>query len=247
MTKFLHLLVSIILLGGCQYSRHNNIVNQSNRTAETFQESLIIRSVTDNLLTSDSLPNIQIQVENEFKYIGKFDFEIIASSDEYPEDLIGSPVAAGERLVFAVADEDNRVEKLFIVQFEGFLSTNDFVYNYNFDNADLIGNNKYRHNTWYYNGKVSINENPLGEWARTESFLKEKGFALEDDIMMSRFVGLASKDRKNELIIFYHEMLKKSTGYSLSEWEDTVPAEEISSIDSVFVHRSKSSFTIIKG
>lgn len=91
---------------------------------------------------------------------------------------IGKPVAAGERLVFAIADEEDQIEKLFIVQFEGFRPTNDFIYNYNFDKAGFIGKNKYRHNTWYYDGKNSIKENPLGEWAKTESFLKEKNFVL---------------------------------------------------------------------
>ncbi len=246
MKKLVNLLAFLILLGGCQSGSKKKIEKQSGGAEETFQGNSIVRSVTNNVLTSDSLPKIKIKVDKEFKYIGKFDFEIIASSDEYPDDMIGKPVATGERLVFALADEENRIEKLFIVQFEGFLSTNDFMYNYNFDNADFIGKNKYRHNTWYYDGKVSIKENPLGEWAKTESFLKEKNLVLEDHLMMSRFVGLASEDRKNEVIIFYHEMLKKSTGYSLSEWENSVSPEEVLSIDSAFVQRSKSSFTIIK-
>lgn len=64
---------------------------------------------------------------------------------------------------------------------------------------------------------------------------------------MSRFVGLASEDRKNEIIIFYHEMLKKTIGYSLDEWENSALPEKMQFIDSVFVQRSKNSFTIIEG
>jgi hypothetical protein len=63
---------------------------------------------------------------------------------------------------------------------------------------------------------------------------------------MSRFVGLASEDRKNEIIIFYFEMLKASTGYSLDQWENTVPEAEATRIDSAFIARSKMSFQILE-
>lgn len=86
-----------------------------------------IRYVQGNILISKKLPRIKIRVDEEFSYVGNFDFEIIASSDEYPKELIGKPVASGERSVFA-ANRDSLVDKLFIVQFEGFLTENDFIY-----------------------------------------------------------------------------------------------------------------------
>ena len=143
-------------------------------------------------------------------------------------------------------DNENEIGKLFIVQFEGFLPSNNLVYNYNFDNATPIGGNKYRLNTWYYDAVQLAQENPLGEGAKTQTFLKSKGLSFEDQFMMSRFVGLASDDRKNEIIIFYHEMLNKSTGYSLDEWENSVSRDEVLSIDSAFVARSKNSFSVIE-
>ncbi len=65
--------------------------------------------------------------------------------------------------------------------------------------------------------------------------------------MMSRFVGLASDDRKNEIIIFYHEMLHKTTGYSLEEYEHSVTSEESALIERSFIDRSNQSFEILKG
>ncbi len=65
--------------------------------------------------------------------------------------------------------------------------------------------------------------------------------------MMSRFVGLASKDRKNEIIIFYHEMLKTTIGYSLDEYENSLSDEEDNSIRNLFIERSRKSFNIING
>lgn len=245
MTKFFNFLGALTPISACQFDNKMSVENNTNELVNIDLVKPIVRSVNNNALTSDSIPKIEIKVDEEFKYIGKFDFEIIASSDEYPPDMIGEPVAAGERLVFASADEELHVDKLFIVQFEEFLNTNEFIYNYNFDATDLIGKNKYRHNTWHYDGQVSIKENPLGEWAKTDSFLKENNLIMDDHIMMSRFVGLASGDRKNEIIIFYHEFLKNSTGHTLNEWENSVSTEEKLSTDSAFVQRSTSSFKII--
>lgn len=213
---------------------------------QAVEEHSSDRMVEGNTIISPNTPKIKIEVADEFDYVGQFDFEIIANSEEYPKDLQGMPVAAGERLVFVKAGQDRRVEKLFIVQYEGFLQSNDFVYNYDFSNADYIGDNKYRHNTWYYDNKVAIQENPLGESAKTDAFLKNEGFQTADHFMMSRFVGLASEDRKNEIIIYYIEMLKASTGYSLDEWENTVPEAEATGIDSSLIARSRMSFRILK-
>ncbi|NER12028.1 hypothetical protein GWK08_01115 [Leptobacterium flavescens] len=229
------ILISIL---GCQSSGKEKTEEQAKNLYKTE------RSVENNLLKSEELPKVNIRVDEEFDYIGNFDFEIVASSDEWAEEVLGKPIAAGERFVFAKADETKEVEKLFIVQFEGFLSNNTFTYKYDFSNAEFIGNNRYRHNTWFYDSALLAKENPQNEGARTRVFLEEKGFKLEDEYMMSRFVGLASEDRKNEIIIYYLEMLQKSTGYSLEEFENSIPEEEAESIETALIERSRESFTI---
>jgi len=205
------------------------------------------RYVKDNTLISEELPKLKLKVDKEFNFVGTFDFEIIANSDEYPEEMQGKPVAAGDRYVFVSANENKDINKLFILQFEGFLPENNFIYNYNFDNAELIGENKYRHNTWFYDSKKLAEENPNNEGAKTRDYLMAKGFQLEDQFMMSRFVGFASEDRKNEVIIFYIEMLKESTGYSLDAYEQMTSKDEADSIKTAFIERSRNSFNIIEG
>ena len=111
MKKYYLLFLATFLLFGFRNSQKEEVY----KSQESAQE--IKRSVEGTLITSYELPKIKIKVADEFKFLGRFDFEIIATSNEYPEELIGKPVAAGERLVFAVADQDNSIEKLFIVQF----------------------------------------------------------------------------------------------------------------------------------
>ncbi|MDH3697495.1 MAG: hypothetical protein OEQ81_02450 [Flavobacteriaceae bacterium] len=214
---------------------------------EVAGDTLVYRYVTKNTLVSKKLPEIEITVADDFTYVGNFGFEIIANSEEYPMDMRGKPIAAGDRYVFVSVDEDQHVEKLFVVQLEGFLAENDFIFNYNFDSAEYIGENKYRHNTWFYDSQKLAKENPGNEGAKTRAFLKGKGFKLEDEYMMSRFVGLASEDRKNEIILFYIEMLKKETGYSLDEYENFLSEKERDSINTALIERSKKSFSIVKG
>ncbi len=202
------------------------------------------RYVKGNTLISTINPRIMIEANQEFRYIGYFDFEIKANSDEYPAEYLGKKVADSYRFVFANADKNIKIRKLFIVQFEGFLPKNNFKYNYNFDAAENIGNIKYRHNTWFYDNEKNVKENPGNEGAKTLEFLKSKGYVLEPDFMMSRYVGLASEDRKNEIIIFYIEMLKNSTGYSLNQYENSINKDKADSIRKDFVSRSKKSFII---
>ncbi|MEP1094864.1 MAG: hypothetical protein ABJG78_07115 [Cyclobacteriaceae bacterium] len=205
------------------------------------------RSVRDNVLVSADLPEIKMKINDEFEFVGSFYFEIVANSEEYAEDVRGKTVAAGDRFVFVAADEKKKVEKLFIIQLEGFLPSLDFIYNYNFDNAEFIGENKYLNNTWFYDSSESAKQNPNGEGALTTKFLEEKGFRLENHVMMSRFVGLASEDRKNEIIIFYIEMLNSETGYTLDEYENSVSDKEKEAIRNSLIERSRNSFSITKG
>ena len=243
MNKLFILLTISTLLLSCQTKKKE----VKDNTQNVSTEKSIVRFVKGNTIISKKLPKIEIKVDEEFSFVGKFDFEIIASSDEYSEDMQGKPVAVGERYVFASTDENQSVNKLFIVQFEGFLPENDLIYNYDFDKSNFIGENKYRHNTWFYDSKKLAQGNPSNEGAKTRTFLEEKGFQLEDQFMMSRFVGLASENRKNEIIIFYHEMLKKTTGYSLEEYEKSINDEEVKAIRDSFIERSRRSFSITKG
>lgn len=243
MNKRYVLIPVLVLLLSCQIKKKE----VKDDIQSVLPEKALKRSVATNVLISKDLPKIEITVDNEFRFMGQFDFEILASSDEYPEDVQGKTVATGERYIFASMDENRSVSKLFIVQFEGFLPENDFIYNYNFSNAESIGENRYRHNTWFYDSKKLAQENPDGEGAKTRAFLEGKGYVLEDEFMMSRFVGLASEDRKNEIIIFYLEMLNKTTGISLEEYENSISDEKAKSIRDSFIERSRKSFDITKG
>lgn len=236
------LVIATVALSGCETSD-----GDANAPPATNQARSSVRTVVGNTLDSQALPNVAIRVDTSFAFAGSFDIEILANSEEWPDSLIGKPIAAGERFLFVDAQHDKVAKRLLIAQFEGFLDNNDQTYNYNFANADTIGANRYRHNTWFYNSREQAAQNPAGEGAKTRAFLADSGFSVEDEYMMSRFVGLASQDRRNEIIIYYIEMLRSSTGLTLAEWESSEADDRREDVLREFVDRSRKAFDIVRG
>jgi hypothetical protein len=149
------------------------------------------RKVINNTIISNALPKINVAVNRKFRYVGSFPFKI-------------RDVAGGERFVFVDARK-GKIRRMFIAQFEGFFPHIDDFYRYSFANAETFGGHKFRHNTYAYRNKESRENNPQGESALTADFLREKGYRLEDELMMSRFITVPVENKKYELILFYFE------------------------------------------
>ena len=160
------------------------------------------RRVENNVLISESLPQIKIKVDPKIQFVGSFQFEI-------------KGVAAGERYVFAETNGKN-IKRVVIAQFESFLPESSEIYRYSFANAVDIGSHKFNHNTFAFTNEDAIRENPDGEAALTFSFLQKKGFDIPAAWIVSRFLTLGDESRKHELILFYQEDIK-STGHKFEE------------------------------
>ncbi len=190
------------------------------------------RYVEGQSLFSMKLPKIKIALDEAFAYQGKFDFKI-------------RDVAEGERYIF-VDSENLKITRMFIAQFEWFLPSNDESYRYSFTNAMKMGNHKFRQNTYAYSNSESLAANPAGEAALTFKFLSDKGFEIEDELMMSRFVTVDGEDRKHELILFYMENVSDS-GYELKEFYDDDSETQIwLDISKSITERSLRNFEIIE-
>ena len=190
------------------------------------------RYIKGQNLISKKLPKIKITLDESFAYQGKFDFKI-------------SDIAKGERYIFV--DSDNyKVKRMFMAQFEGFLASNDKFYRYSFANAMKIGNHKFRQNTYAYSNSESIAMNPEGEAALTFKLLTDKGFTIEDEMMMSRFVTVAGEERKHELILFYVENVSESGHRLIEFYEDDTETQIWQDISKRLTERSLQNFEIIE-
>lgn len=190
------------------------------------------RHVEGNVLESAALPEIRIQVADEFDYVGMFEFTL-------------KGLAFGERHVF-VDSKNARVRRLVIVQFEGFLPNNDYTYNYDFAGADTLGGFRFRHNTWAYSNRQAQQESPGAEGPLTARFLRSRGFYLEDELMMSRFVMVPDEERRHEMILYYLENASE-TGHRIETFYDAQddPTAHWIEISMGLEGRSRNSFRIL--
>lgn len=190
----------------------------------------IERKVAGKTLISNQLPEIKVKLNGNFKYVGKFGFTI-------------RDIAKGERYVFVDARK-NEIQRLFIAQFEAILPTSDEFYRYNFDKAQKFGVHKFRQNTFAYSNLEAEKENPNGEATLTAKFLKEKGYQLEDELMMSRFLTVPDEAKKHELILFYIENVSSSKHRLADFYKDDAATEIWKQISNGLTNRSFKAFKI---
>lgn len=206
------------------------VLNGSN--APVLAQNQVQRVVQGNTLISTALPNIRIRIDRAFRYVGKIDFKI-------------RDVAQGERYIF-VESQDKVITRMFIAQFEGFLSNNAMTYNYSFQNALDLNGHRFKQNTFAYSNKEARTKNPTGEAALTAAFLRENGLALEDELMMSRFVTVPDSERRHELILFYVENAS-STGRRLQEfYERDTETEVWKELSKTLTAKSLKNFEILQ-
>jgi hypothetical protein len=196
------------------------------------QRGKLLRSVKNNILTSSEFPDIQVRLDKAFRYVGKFDFTI-------------ENIARGERYVF-VDSKGRNVRRMFIFQFEEIIPESKETYNYSFRDALNLGGHKFRHGTYAYSNKEARRNDPKKEAALTADFLEKKGYVIDDEYMMSRFVTVPDAERKHELILFYLEAVSP-TGHRLEEFYKDGEATPIwREISPGLTKRSHENFTVLK-
>ena len=189
-----------------------------------------VRRVQNNVLISDTLPAIRIQIDPAFRFEGSFPFRI-------------QDIAEGYRYVF-IDGNPKEVKRMFIAQFESFLPESTEIYRYNFDNALLMEGFRFRHSTFAFSMKEAMKENPDSEAAKTQTFLDKKGYTISDEWMASRFLTLGDDSRKSEMILFYMEPVA-STGHKLGEFYKGEERTELwERISKDLETRSRSAFRI---
>ncbi len=183
-----------------------------------------LRTLQDGALVSLANPAMRLKPDDAFDYAGSVTLTI-------------KGIALAERHHWVVADE-GRVKKLIIVQFEGFLDDADGQYNIALPSANLsganykfsperieLGDKSFVHNTWAFDNAASARDNPGLEAAATLNILTDKGYAIDGELIMSRFGAALGDDRRHELIIFYIEPVADH-GWTLADFPDGDPLTE---------------------
>jgi hypothetical protein len=206
-----------------------------------------LRYIKDGVFISTANPELSIRVDKRFLYIGN-------------TELILKKIAHCDRHYWIDSAEDKTVRAMVALQFEGFLDGVNEKYrfsvpgeedeiaggNYRFSPKLVrIGSNDYVHNTWAFNHATDAQQNPGAESERTIKFLSEKGYKLDNELIMSRFVRAVGKESRKEFIIFYMEPVR-THGHSLADFPDGGPASPVyDRLSALITERSMSAITFL--
>ena len=151
------------------------------------------RLVKGQVLTSTNLPSIRIRFDKRFKYVGSQKFILYDR-------------AQVEQVFFVDADNEKRVKRMYMIQFEGYLPNVDATYNYAVEKTIDLGGQTYIINTETIpNVQAALNQDPRSDSAHAGAFLAGKGFRFSESVMYQRFVRLVDQTKRNEFILVYIE------------------------------------------
>jgi len=180
------------------------------------------RSVKGRVLTSTSLPPIRIKFDKAFKYVGSQSFILYDR-------------AQVEQIFFVNADNQGRIKRMYMMQFEGYLPKIKAAYDYPAMKTVNLGGQTYIVNAESIpNVPAALKQNPQSDVTRAASFLESKGYRISESIIFQRFVRLVDEAKRNEFILLYIE--DTATGAFA---ENEKAREEFSS-------RALKGFTILK-
>ena len=160
--------------------------------------------VKRNMFVSPENPQIRVTVDKKFKYVGSVPFSI-------------DSVARGNRYAFVHAPEGKHIQRMFIIQLEGFFPSSNDTYKYRITTPVTLGSSEYQHSVMLYDNDAFVREEPGKEADVTRRFLMAHGYVLEPELIQVRFARAADSQRKHEIIFFCYQNLS-SYGYKLADF-----------------------------
>jgi len=153
------------------------------------------RRVKDQTLTSTSLPAIRVKFDKAFKYVGSQQFIL------YDRTQV-------EQHFFIDADRQQRLKRMYMVQFESYLPNISGAYNYTVTKLlNLAGQSYIVDAEIVPNVPAAIKQDAQSDVARAASFLEGKGYRIGEGIVFQRFVRLVDEAKRSEFILLYVEDL----------------------------------------
>ena len=151
------------------------------------------RHVKGQVLTSIYLPSIRVRFDKGFKYLGSQKFILYDR-------------AQVEQYFFVDADNQQRIRRMYMVQFEGYLPNINATYDYPVTKTISLSGQTYIVDVESISDvSAALKQNPQSDVAHAASFLTSKGYRVSESIMFQRFVRLVDDAKRNEFILLYVE------------------------------------------
>ena len=155
----------------------------------------LTRQVKGQKIVSDKLPAAELTFAKDFSYLGG---QVVR--------LYGN--AEAEQFLLAAPGNDGRAQKFFWVQFEHFLPTNKFTYEYDSQKPVSIGGLPFTYDVKSFSDYAAIQESePGSDGAAMISLLAERQLKFPARAARVRLIHLPTPDHRTELMIIYGESL----------------------------------------
>lgn len=163
------------------------------------------RKVSGSAVSSTHDPNLQIHLPESAKYVG---------ADRWI--LYG--IADCELHAFVEADADKNVQRLYWIQFEGYVpSTPDLAHTYDSPRHATIGGLDFFVDTW---PRAAVEKSQRGsDREHIEALLRSKGYKMPAGMMYVRLVHLLDAKKRKELMMIYGEDLAP-TGFTAVDLQE---------------------------
>jgi hypothetical protein len=153
------------------------------------------RRVKGQTLISTSLPATRVKFDKAFRYAGSQQFILYDR-------------AQVEQHFFVDADKQQRLKRMYMVQFESYLPNISGAYNYPVTKTlNLAGQSYIVDAEIVPNVPGAIKQDAQSDVARAASFLEGKGYRIGEGIVFQRFVRLVDEAKRSEFILLYVEDL----------------------------------------
>jgi hypothetical protein len=186
--------------------------------------------VEGHVITSARDPRVRIQLPKSAQYVG---------ADRW----VLYDIADCELHVFVDADSNMNVQRLYWVQFEGYLSTKpELKHTYDSPRHTNLGGMDFYVDTWVRRKDAEMRQG--SDLEHVAALLRAKGYHMPDGMMYLRLVHLLDERKRQELMIIYAEDIAP-TGFSASDLQEGGKAyDRWSSIADRVVHRAEKSLVI---
>jgi len=151
-----------------------------------------VRTVASNVISSEHSPAVRITIDPKFAYAGGKRFILYG-------------VAEAEIHVFAELDADKKLQRLYWVQFEGYLPSNRHTYRYKSPRKMAVGGLEFILDTNVAAGVSARAPRDGSDQEAVNELLKAAGWAFPDDVLSARLVHMTDSSNRNELMIIYAE------------------------------------------
>jgi hypothetical protein len=160
------------------------------------------RKVERNAIYSAHDPNLRVQFPQSAQYVGADRWNLY-------------DIANCELHAFVDSDAQKNVQRLYWVQFEGYLpSKPDLAHQYDSPRHTSIGGLDFYVDTWVRSKDEQTQQG--SDRQHIEELIRSKGFNMPAGMMYVRLVHLLDERKRKELMIIYGEDLRP-TGFSAAD------------------------------